>query len=54
MNLRWRVGNTSEPMIPKVGVMAPIRTRDEDSMCRVVFPNKTAVEVIVVKPKYSN
>jgi hypothetical protein len=49
-NLRWRLGNTREPIIPNVGVMAPMRTRDEESMCRVVFPNKIAVEVIVVKP----
>jgi len=55
MNLCWRVGNTSEPMIPKVGVIAPMRTRDEGCMCRDVFPNRIAVDVIVVNPvKYSN
>lgn len=54
MNLRWRRGNTREPMIPEVGAMAPMRTRDEGCMCRAVFPNKIAVEVIVVKPEYSN
>jgi len=37
-------------MIPEVGVIAPTRTRDEGCMCSVVFPNKIAVEVIVVKP----
>jgi len=44
------MGDTREPMIPESGVMAPMRTRDEASMCRVVFPNRIAVDVIVVKP----
>jgi hypothetical protein len=50
MNLRWRTGDTREPIIPESGVIAPMRTREEACMCRVVFPNSIAVDVIVVKP----
>lgn len=44
------MGDTREPMIPESGVIAPMRTREEACMCRVVFPNRIAVDVIVVKP----
>jgi hypothetical protein len=44
------MGDTREPMIPESGVIAPMRTRDEACICRVVFPNRIAVDVIVVKP----
>jgi hypothetical protein len=44
------MGDTKEPMIPENGVIAPMRVGDKASMCRVVFPNKIALDVIVVKP----
>ena len=47
---RWSAGNTSEPRIPEAGVIAPISTSDEASMCSVVLPKSIAVEVMVVKP----
>jgi hypothetical protein len=35
-------------MIPDVGVRMPIRIRADGDMCRVVFPNRIAVDVMVV------
>ena len=37
--------------MPHAGVIAPISTSDEEGMWSVVFPNKIAVEVMVVKPR---
>jgi hypothetical protein len=48
--LRWKKGQTSEPMIPEVGVRTPTRISAEGCMCKVVFPKRIAVDVIVVKP----
>jgi hypothetical protein len=36
--------------MPEMGVMTPMKTSEEGGMLRVVLPNKTAVEVIVVRP----
>lgn len=37
-------------MIPEQGVRIPMRIRDDAGMERDVFANKSAVDVIVVKP----
>ena len=41
----------SEPTIPKVGTMIPTRMSEEAGMNRTVLENRTAVEVMVVKPE---
>lgn len=38
-------------MIPDSGVIAPMSTSDVAGIWRVVFANRMAVEVIVVKPE---
>lgn len=38
-------------MMPEVGVSAPIKISADALMLSVVFPNRTAVEVMVVKPE---
>ncbi len=49
-NLRCRLGQSSDPMIPDVGVSTPIRISADGDMWSVVLPNSMAVDVIVVKP----
>ena len=50
-NLRCRIGQRREPRIPDVGVKMPMRMRAEGDICKVVFPKRIAVEVMVVKPR---
>ena len=47
---RWRYGQASEPMIPKVGTMIPMYISEEAGMNRTVLEKRIAVEVMVVKP----
>lgn len=49
-NLRWNCGQRSEPRIPNVGVMTPMRISEEAGIWRDVLAKSTAVEVIVEKP----
>ncbi len=50
----WRLccrrGQSSEPAIPAHGVSNPTMMRDFAGSMSVVLANKTAVDVIVVKP----
>lgn len=48
---RWRCGHASDPMMPKVGTITPIRTSEEAGMNRTVLEKRRAVEVMVVKPE---
>lgn len=50
LNLRWRIGQSSEPRIPDVGVSTPMRMRADGCMLSVVLPKRTAVDVIVANP----
>ena len=38
-------------MMPKTGTITPMRTSEEAGMNKTVLEKRTAVEVIVVKPK---
>ena len=40
--------------MPEMGVKMPIRTREDGGMRSTVFPKRTAVEVMVVKPIKTN
>ena len=48
---RCNIGQAREPTIPDVGVNTPIRIRADGDMCKVVFPKRIAVDVMVVKPE---
>jgi hypothetical protein len=48
--LRCITGQTNEPRIPELGVITPMRISAEGCMSSEVFPNKIAVDVMVVKP----
>lgn len=38
-------------MMPKVGTMTPMRMREEAGINRTVLAKRTAVDVMVVKPR---
>ena len=47
----WNLGHTKEPQIAAPGTRAP-RIRSADAfMCKVVFPNKVAVDEIELNAK---
>ncbi|KAK7682002.1 hypothetical protein QCA50_014966 [Cerrena zonata] len=49
-NRLWIIGQTILPAIPAEGTTTPIMMSDDGGIWSTVFPKRTAVEVMVVKP----